>query len=224
MCVPHPPSREQPVSVWPETPPLPCGSPARGQWLESPAHNRDRAGWGGASRTDQLAGSHNTTNSHQLLLKRNASTALSPWCSSPQQSCCCTGGPVGRGREEGALKGTSHTQQEPCTPPQPTHWVGCDNDLTVNGEGLICQHTGQEEERGTSSFYLPLSHSTSSTTLMTNITLLNSKCHYTTSLPSPPLPSPLLFPPPSTDRRSLLVSKDWARKGTRPLGCEGGEV
>ena len=124
---------------------------------------------------------------------------------------------MGRGRrrrERRRALFVTHSRN-PCTTTHPTHRVGCEDDLTLSGEGLICGHTGQEgggeKERdiftlsSSSTFYL---HNQSLTKLKKLMPLPHT--------PSPPLPSTFF-----TDPHSLLVSKGWACKGTCPLGCGG---
>ena len=49
----------------------------------------------------------------------------------------------GRRRREQGRALVTHSRNL-CTPAHPTHRVGCEDDLTLSGEGLICGHTGQE--------------------------------------------------------------------------------
>ena len=93
-----------------------------------PAYNSDSAGGdrGGP------AGLHNTTNSHQRLLKRNGSTALA-LLHSPTTAVLLYWSPGGGGGRE-HLTSLSHTAEHLHHPLHPTHRVGCDDDFTVDGK------------------------------------------------------------------------------------------
>ena len=115
---------------------------------------------------------------------------------------------MGRGRRREQGRALVTHSRNPCTPAHPTHRVGCEDDLTLSGEGLICGYTGQEGggEMEKDSFTLspsPIFYIPPQTKLdkivKFNVTSIYKLCH----LPSPPF----------TEHQSLLVSKGW--------GCEG---
>ena len=125
---------------------------------------------------------------------------------------------MGRGRRREQGRALVTHSRNPCTTAHPTHRVGCEDDLTLSGEGLICGHMhrlGGRRGEGKGHLHLiSLSHLLPPQTKLNNCDLI--PLPQTLSPPLPPFPSP-----PSTDRRSLLVSKGWACKGTHPLGCGG---
>ena len=76
---------------------------------------------------------------------------------------------MGRGRRREQGRALVTHSRNPCTTAYPTHRVGCEDDLTLSGEGLICGHTGQEAAGGEKERDIFTISPISDLTLMSNV-------------------------------------------------------